>query len=119
MNDPIVDPAPPTNEVGVPCQGRLRRFFVLALWLGSFLIGGGILALSWAADSRMAMLPWIPGWLAGWADSGGAMQALRTAVPMVMAGILFTLAWRVSGWRHWILGGIGLALGLLLVAELG
>ena len=78
-----------------------------------------VLVLSWASDSRIALVKWVPGWLAGWADSGRVMATMRTGIPLAVAGFLFSLAWRVSGWKHWIVGGIGLALGLVLAAEAG
>lgn len=89
------------------------------LWVGSIVAAFLVLALSWAPDSRMQMLNWMPNWLARWADSGGVVSTMRTGVPLVAVGLLLSLACRGSGVTRWCLSGIGLALVLVLVAECG
>ena len=73
--------------------------------------------LSWVADSRMQLVPWLPHGLAAWADSGGPVEKMRTAVPVALASFLVTLIGRLLGWKYWFVAGVGSALILVIVAE--
>jgi VanZ family protein len=96
-----------------------RLVLTILLWLAAGSFAAVVLALSWVPDSRLRKLEWVPDWLARWADSGGVMMTMRTGVALAVAGFLFTLTWRVSGWRRAAVAGMVLSVLLLLVAEGG
>ena len=75
-----------------------------------------ILLASWAPDSRMTELPWIPDWVAALADQD---PNLRTAVPFTPLAFLLMVGFSVREclWpRVWTLTLCGACLGL---SELG
>lgn len=77
-----------------------------------------VLYASWAEDSRMGEIAWIPRWISEWADDD--RENTRTAVPFVLLGLIHSL-WphrRVGAWRGWLLAFGGL-LALIGLAELG
>ncbi len=59
-----------------------------ALVLGAVLIAM-VLAASWAPESQMSLLPWIPSWAADWADQD---PNIRTAIPFVPLAVLLGYA---------------------------
>ena len=75
-------------------------FFALAVVLLSLIV-----VASWASDSRMTALRWVPGWIAAFADRD---PNIRTAVPfiplefllaqgMASRGVGRPLAWSMAG----------------------
>jgi hypothetical protein len=95
-------------------QGWKRRGMVL--WS----LSGGLMALiltaSWAPDSRMTELRWVPAWLAALADRD---PNIRTAAPFIPLAFLLMrgFAWRGRKWPVlWSVLVCGMCLGL---SELG
>lgn len=86
-------------------------FFVLA----GVLMGLIVLA-SWAADSRMTALRWVPGWMAAWADRD---PNIRTAIPFIPLSFLLVQGFAWRGYR-WPLGwSVILCCVCLGLSELG
>ena len=75
--------------------------------------------LSWVTDSRIQLVSWLPHGLAAWADSGGPVEKMRTAVPVALASFLLTLIGRLMGWKYWFVSGVGAVLILVIIAEAG
>ena len=96
-----------------------RRILRWSLWLSSLALGVLVLVLSWATDSRMRLIRWLPAWLSAWADAGGERETMRTAFPLFLAGVVFSLSFRGSGRRCWPLLGMLSCAGLVLAAEGG
>jgi VanZ like family len=104
-------PPSPTAELARP---RDRRGMVL-LFLSAGLVWLILLA-SWAPDSRMTALRWVPGWLANWADRD---PNLRTAIPFIPLAFLLTHGFR-SCKLKWPAAWAVLLCGLcLLFSEFG
>ena len=57
--------------------------------------------------------------LAAWADSGGPIETMRTAVPVALSSFLLTLLARLMGWKYWFVSGASSALILVMIAEAG
>ena len=99
---------------------HLRAIILIRiLWLLSIALSAVIIYLSWIPDSRMGLVPWLPRWLAGWADSGGGVETLRTGLALAIASFLFSLACQASGRRNGIRFSLGFGLLLVLLAEGG
>ena len=90
----------------------LRQTLIQCLAAGTATL---VLALSWVPDSRMGRLPFMPGWLGDWLDSGGGVNTLRTGLAMAVAAAFIHLASSSRGG----LRSVGLAAALLLAAEGG
>ncbi len=97
----------------------MRFILIPILWLLALVVSGLMVYLSWIPDSRMELVPWIPHWLASWADSGGSASTMRTAVPVAFASFLFALIGRLMDWKYWRVSGVGSALILVMLAEAG
>lgn len=85
-----------------------------------FVMAGGLLVMilsaSWAPDSRMTELRWVPKWLAALADQD---PNIRTAVPFIPLAFLLVVGFTVKECRWplvWTLSVCGVCLGL---SELG
>jgi len=83
----------------------MRFILIPILWVLTLGVSGLIFYLSWIPDSRMQLVPWMPDFLAEWADSGGLVKTMRTAVPVALASFLLTLSGRLMGWKYWRVGG--------------
>ena len=93
------------------CKLRAVMFFALAAIL--ILL---ILAASWAADSRMTQLRWLPGWAGALADRD---PNLRTAIPFIPLAFLLAhgFGWCRAKWPvAWSIMICGFCLG---ASELG
>jgi hypothetical protein len=92
-----------------------RAFFYLAI----LVIAGLVLYLSWRSQPSMGLVWFMPHWLAHWADER-ANDALRTAVPLVLLGMLvgIPLAWQNRSWRRWLASWAAMT-GLVSLAEFG
>ncbi len=97
------------------CAGRL----IIGIAANGIIAAGGIvvLYLSWLSDSRMSLVPWIPQWIAAWADQNGTV---RTGVPFVILGFILAglLRLRSAAPRMWAAAFGGMVL-LVATAELG
>lgn len=82
-------------------------------------VAGLVLYLSWRSQPSMGLVWFVPRWLAHWADER-ANDAIRTAVPLVLLGLLVgaQLAWRNRPWQQWLIGWAALTC-LVSVAEAG
>jgi hypothetical protein len=75
-----------------------------------------ILAASWAPDSRMTALSWVPGWLGAWADRD---PNIRTAIPFIPLTFLLVRGLATSNLK-WPLAWAVLVSGVCLgFSELG
>ena len=75
-----------------------------------------ILGASWATDSRMTALRWVPGWMADWADRD---PNIRTAIPFIPLAFLLVQGFAWRGYR-WPLGwSVMLCCVCLGLSELG
>ena len=105
-DESVPDPKPKSL-----CKRRAVMFFALAAIL--ILL---ILAASWAPDSRMTQLRWLPGWVGALADRDAN---LRTAVPFIPLAFLMAHGF---GWcrAKWPMARAMIVCGLCLGAsELG
>ncbi len=83
-----------------------------ALWAMALLWILLILAASWAPDSRMTELRWIPGWAAAWADRD---PNIRTAVPFIPLAFLLVHGFAMCNLKWpvvWSVAGSAACLGL-------
>ncbi len=104
-------------ESNMPIQPKKHRaacFF--ALWAMASLLIVLIFIASWAPDSRMAAQPWVPGWLAKWADRS---PNIRTAVPFIPLAFLLTWGFKWRGIKYPALGSLLMCGACLGLAELG
>ena len=87
------------------------------LLTAALFIAAVTLLLSWLPSSRMSGVAWLPDWLGRWADSD---PDRRTAVPLALAGFLFTSCahWGFGSRRPLFVGAL-LAMALLELAECG
>jgi hypothetical protein len=90
----------------------LRQTLIHCLAAGTATL---VLVLSWVPDSRMGRLPFMPGWLGDWLDSGGGVNTMRTGLAMAVAAALIHLAGASRDGRR----SVALAAALLLAAEGG
>jgi hypothetical protein len=76
-----------------------RALFYLAISV----VAGLVLYLSWRSQPSMGLVWFMPQWLAHWADER-ANDAIRTAVPLVLLGVLvgIPLAWQNRAWTRWV-----------------
>ncbi|MCX6868824.1 MAG: VanZ family protein [Verrucomicrobia bacterium] len=75
-----------------------------------------ILAASWAPDSRMTQLGWVPRWVAILADR---FPNIRTAVPFIPLAFLLVCGLRIRGSKRPLAWTLMLSLACLCLAEFG
>jgi hypothetical protein len=92
-----------------------RGLFYLAI----LVVAGLVLYLSWRSQPSMGLVWFMPQWLAHWADER-ANDAIRTAVPLVLLGVLvgIPLAWQNRAWTRWVASWAAMT-GLVSLAEFG
>lgn len=106
-----IDESVPDTKPKSPSKRRSLMFFALAAIL--ILL---ILAASWAPDSRMTQLRWVPAWAGDLADRD---PNFRTAIPFIPLAFLLVhgFAWSGAKWSlAWSIMICGLFLG---VSEFG
>ena len=108
----------PTTPVLKPAaeldRSRDRRGIVLLFLSGILVVL--VAAASWAPDSRMSELRWLPGWIARLADRD---PNIRTAVPFIPLAFLLMRGFTSCGLKWPVVGSLlvcGICLGL---TELG
>jgi hypothetical protein len=106
------------------CWKRLKlmkgKYVSWALfYLAILVVAGLVLYLSWRSQPSMGQVWFVPKWLAHWADER-ANDAIRTAVPLVLLGVLIgiSLAWKNRPWTRWVASWAAMT-GLVALAELG
>lgn len=106
MTPPSAEPREKRLSIG----GRRLIFALVALFVLLIVLA------SWAPDSQMTKLPWIPGWIAQLADRA---PNLRTAVPfMPLAGLLF-LGLSAVGLKRPLLSTLTICGVILCLSEFG
>ncbi len=101
----------PIAALGHP---RERRGIVLLILAAGLVVL--VTAASWAPDSRMTELRWLPEWIARLADRD---PNIRTAVPFIPLAFLLVRGFVRRGWKWPVMGAVlvcGVCLGL---SELG
>ena len=91
---------------------RESRTGSILLFVFSGLLIFLILVVSWAPDSRMTELHWLPGWIAALADRD---PNIRTAVPFIPVAFFLSLgfSWNeVKSPARWTMGVCGVCLFL-------
>jgi hypothetical protein len=88
---------------------------MVLLFLSAGLVGVILLA-SWAPDSRMTALRWIPSWLANWADRD---PNLRTAIPFIPLAFLLVRGFAMSNLKRPLAWAVGVSGVCLAFSELG
>lgn len=75
-----------------------------------------ILAASWAPDSKMTELRWLPRWITALADRG---PNIRTAAPFIPLAFLLVHGLACSGFKRPKTWALGLCLACVILAESG
>ena len=99
------------NMNAAPISSRVRPTSILIFALAAVLILM-IFAVSWAPDSRVTTLRWVPGWIADLADRD---PNNRTAIPFIPLAFLLVRGfkgYKPNGSLAWPLMISGLCLGL-------
>lgn len=87
-----IDESMPDSQPKAQSKLRSIKFFALAA-----ILIGLILVASWAPDSRMTQLRWLPGWLGDLADRD---PNLRTAIPFIPLAFLLVHGFGSHGARR-------------------
>ena len=92
----LIDQAMP-EPLQEPEDRRHPKWHAMAFFVLAGVLMGLIVLASWAADSRMTALRWVPGWMADWADSD---PNIRTAIPFIPLAFSLVLgfSWRRFKW---------------------
>ena len=104
---------------GVKDWARGARGFRGLLFLLTILVAALVLYASWLPSDRLVGAPFIPSWIAGWLDSGGAMRTGRTALPLIFFGGFITLTLKLGKVDYPTGLAFGFALILIVIAEGG
>ena len=113
---PMEDEATIADVMQVPApkpSAPARSWVFLALAAALMVL---ILAASWASDSRMTQLGWVPRWVAELADRD---PNIRTAIPFIPLAFLLVHGFACRGIKRPLMLSLVLCLVCVGVAELG
>lgn len=99
-----------------PERSRMSKSFGLVILGLAVVMLGLVLVVSWAPESQMTKLHWLPRWVAALADHD---PNIRTAVPFIPVALLLVLGFSWSGFKWPMLWSVMVSGACLSLSEFG